>query len=55
MQSFSAALASGQLGPLMNQFDLGEAVSNAAAAGDVEAFAKAMQEAEKKKKDGEDP
>nr|UCK81618.1 proteasomal ubiquitin receptor ADRM1 [Arenicola marina] len=44
LQSFSAALASGQLGPLMSQFDLGEAVANAAAQGDVPAFARAMQE-----------
>ena len=33
MQSFSAALVSGQLGPLMGQFGLGEDVANAAAAG----------------------
>ena len=33
MQSFSAALASGQLGPLMNQFGLGDEVAAAAAAG----------------------
>ena len=33
MQSFSAALASGQLGPLMQQFNLGDDVANAAAAG----------------------
>ncbi len=33
MQSFSAALASGQLGPLMGQFNLGEEVANAAAKG----------------------
>ena len=33
MSSFSAALASGQLGPLMSQFGLGEDVANAAAQG----------------------
>ena len=33
MNSFSAALASGQLGPLMNQFNLGEDVANASAKG----------------------
>ena len=33
MSSFSAALASGQLGPLMGQFGLGEEVANAAAQG----------------------
>jgi len=48
INSFSAALASGQLGPLMNQFNLGEDVANAAAQGDVEAFVKAMQASLKK-------
>lgn len=33
LSSFSAALQSGQLGPLMSQFDLGEDVANAAAEG----------------------
>ncbi len=33
MSSFSAALVSGQLGPLMSQFGLGEDVANAAAEG----------------------
>lgn len=51
MASFGAALASGQLGPLMGQFGLGEDVANAAAAGDVHAFAKAMQEAQKKEQE----
>jgi len=53
MNSFSAALASGQLGPLMNQFNLGEDVVNAAAQGDVEAFVKAMQ-ASLNKKEGDE-
>ena len=35
LTSFSAALQSGQLGPLMNQFNLGEAVANSAAQGGV--------------------
>ncbi|KAK2192539.1 hypothetical protein NP493_28g06043 [Ridgeia piscesae] len=52
MSSFSAALASGQLGPLMGQFGLGEEVANAAAQGDVEAFVKAMQAAMAKKDEG---
>jgi len=43
LQSFGAALTSGELGPLMGQFGLPEDVSNAAAAGDIEAFVKAMQ------------
>ncbi|XP_013409292.1 proteasomal ubiquitin receptor ADRM1 isoform X2 [Lingula anatina] len=46
LSTFSAALASGQLGPLMGQFGLGEEVANAAAQGDVEAFVRAMQNAE---------
>lgn len=50
LQSFSAALASGQLGPLMTQFDLGEDAAAAAASGDVEGFVKAMQAREAKKK-----
>ncbi|XP_076437768.1 proteasomal ubiquitin receptor ADRM1-B-like [Babylonia areolata] len=49
LTSFSQALQSGQLGPLMNQFGLGEDVANAAAQGDMEAFVKALQEAMKKK------
>ncbi|XP_012583611.1 PREDICTED: proteasomal ubiquitin receptor ADRM1 [Condylura cristata] len=40
---FSAALASGQLGPLMCQFGLPTEAVEAANKGDVEAFAKAMQ------------
>ncbi|KAM4842681.1 proteasomal ubiquitin receptor ADRM1 [Thomomys bottae] len=40
---FSAALASGQLGPLMCQFGLPAEAVEAANKGDVEAFAKAMQ------------
>ncbi|XP_076456922.1 proteasomal ubiquitin receptor ADRM1-like isoform X2 [Babylonia areolata] len=52
LTSFSRALQSGQLGPLMNQFNLGEDVANAAAQGDMEAFVKAMQEAMKKKEEG---
>ena len=33
LSSFSAALQSGQLGPLMSQFDLGEDVATAATQG----------------------
>lgn len=47
MSMFSAALHSGQLGPLMQQFGLGEEVVNAAAQGDVEAFVKALQASQK--------
>ncbi|KAK6967714.1 adhesion regulating molecule 1 [Biomphalaria glabrata] len=54
LSSFSSALQSGQLGPLMSQFGLGEDVANAAAQGDMEAFVKAMQEAGKKKEKDND-
>uniref|UniRef100_A0A3Q2NY28 ADRM1 26S proteasome ubiquitin receptor n=1 Tax=Fundulus heteroclitus TaxID=8078 RepID=A0A3Q2NY28_FUNHE len=43
MSMFSSALASGQLGPLMNQFGLPAEAVDAANKGDVEAFAKAME------------
>ncbi|XP_033117411.1 proteasomal ubiquitin receptor ADRM1-like [Anneissia japonica] len=39
---FSAAFQSGQLGPLMAQFGLGKEATEAATAGDLEAFAKAL-------------
>ena len=51
MSSFSSALQSGQLGPLMKQFDLPEQVSLAAAQGNLEAFAKAMEAYAQSKKD----
>ncbi|GAA6088596.1 proteasomal ubiquitin receptor ADRM1 isoform X4 [Tachysurus ichikawai] len=64
MSMFSSALASGQLGPLMNQFGLPSDAVDAANKGDVEAFAKAMEnssgktdesgEAKDKKDDDED-
>ncbi|XP_067904541.1 proteasomal ubiquitin receptor ADRM1 isoform X2 [Heterodontus francisci] len=44
MSMFSAALASGQLGPLMSQFGLPAEAVEAAGKGDVEGFAKAMQQ-----------
>ncbi|KAG7323188.1 hypothetical protein KOW79_012890 [Hemibagrus wyckioides] len=43
MSMFSSALASGQLGLLMNQFGLPSEAVEAAIKGDVEAFAKAME------------
>lgn len=49
LQSFSAALSSGQLGPLMHQFGLDETTVAAASSGDMLAFARAMQTALKKK------
>ncbi|XP_045180986.2 proteasomal ubiquitin receptor ADRM1-B-like isoform X2 [Mercenaria mercenaria] len=54
LSSFSSALQSGQLGPLMTQFGLGEDVANAAAQGDLEAFVKAMQARQKSKDDKKD-
>nr|XP_057907369.1 proteasomal ubiquitin receptor ADRM1-like isoform X1 [Doryrhamphus excisus] len=53
MSMFSSALASGQLGPLMNQFGLPTEAVDAANNGDVEAFAKAM-ETETTSEDGGD-
>lgn len=44
MGSFQAALQSGQLGPLMNQFGMTSDVSAAASQGNVEAFMQAMQQ-----------
>lgn len=52
MSMFSSALASGQLGPLMNQFGLPTEAVEAANKGDVEAFAKAM-EGESKSNEGD--
>ncbi|XP_056128911.1 proteasomal ubiquitin receptor ADRM1-like [Lampris incognitus] len=53
MSMFSSALASGQLGPLMNQFGLPAEAVDAANKGDVEAFAKAMETENKSDQDGE--
>ena len=40
---FSMALSSGQLGPLVREFGLGEDAAEAAAKGDMGAFVKALQ------------
>lgn len=50
MSSFGHALQSGQLGPLLQQFNLPEEVSLAAAQGNLEAFAKAMENYSHQKK-----
>jgi len=51
----SAALQSGQLGPLIQQFGLGAEAVEAAQKGDMEAFIGALQKQEKdNKKDGDD-
>ncbi|CAH2303156.1 proteasomal ubiquitin receptor ADRM1 isoform X1 [Pelobates cultripes] len=49
LSMFSAALASGQLGPLMSQFGLPAEAVDAANKGDIEAFAKAMQSSSSQK------
>ncbi|KAG9474553.1 hypothetical protein GDO78_004707 [Eleutherodactylus coqui] len=62
LSMFSAALASCQLGPLMSQFGLPAEAVDAANKGDIEAFAKAMQntssqkerESKEKKEEEED-
>ena len=54
---FSMALSSGQLGPLIKEFGLGDEAAAAAAQGDMEAFVKALQNKEggaDKKGDGKD-
>jgi len=48
MGTFQAALQSGQLGPLMNQFGMPSDVSAAASQGNVEAFMQAMEQDESK-------
>ncbi|XP_072305314.1 proteasomal ubiquitin receptor ADRM1-like [Eucyclogobius newberryi] len=52
LSMFSSALASGQLGPLMNQFGLPQEAVDAANKGDLEAFAKAMETETKPDQDG---
>lgn len=42
---FSAALQSGQLGPVVQQFQVGESAVNAANQGNMEEFVKALQNA----------
>lgn len=51
MSSFSSALQSGQLAPLMQQFDLPETVMVAAAQGNLLEFAKAMEKHAQNKKE----
>lgn len=53
LSMFSAALQSGQLAPLVREFELGDEAVAAATAGNMEAFVKAMQEKTKKEKDAE--
>lgn len=43
MSVFSSALSSGQLGPLVTEFGLSSSVSTAAATGNMQTFAEAME------------
>ena len=43
LSMFSMALSSGQLGPLIREFGLGDEAAAAATQGDMEAFVKALQ------------
>ena len=45
---FSQAMASGQLGPLMSQFNLNQECVEAANRGDMTAFVKALEKSQKK-------
>jgi len=54
MQSFASAMATGQLGPVLAQFGLPQQAQDAANKGDVEEFAKAMQDSSKKADDEEE-
>merc|ERR1719370_1758407 len=47
LQLFSSGLQSGQLGPLINEFGLGDAAVAAATAGNMESFIKAVQDSKK--------
>lgn len=49
LSMFSAALQSGQLGPLMQQFGMAQEVIDAANSGDMEGFVRALQKANEKK------
>ncbi|XP_065062858.1 proteasomal ubiquitin receptor ADRM1-like [Rhopilema esculentum] len=49
LSSFSAALQSGQLAPLIQQFGLGPEATQAATTGDIMAFVKALQNLDDKK------
>jgi len=54
LSMFSMALSSGQLGPLIREFGLGDEAAAAAAQGDMEAFVKALQNKGDKKEDKEE-
>ena len=54
MGTFSSALGSGQLGPLVSEFGLGVEVANAAATGNTMTFAEAMENEMKDTKGLED-
>merc|ERR1719278_543887 len=55
LSMFCVALSSGQLGPLIREFGLGEEAAGAADKGDMEAFVKSLQNKEgAEKKDEKD-
>ena len=51
LQLFSSGLQSGQLGPLINEFGLGDAAVAAASSGNMEAFIKAVNDSKSNKKE----
>merc|ERR1719216_179151 len=53
LQMFSSGLQSGQLGPLIREFGLGDAAVAAASAGNMEAFIKAVQDSKAGNKEEE--
>merc|ERR1711974_417446 len=53
LQLFSSGLQSGQLGPLIREFGLGDAAVAAASGGNMEAFIKAVQDSKAESKEGE--
>ena len=54
LSMFSMALSSGQLGPLIREFGLGDEAAAAAAKGDMEEFVKALQNRNGENKDDKD-
>ena len=55
LQMFSSGLQSGQLGPLIREFGLGDAAVAAATAGNMESFIKAVQDSKKEGQSSETP
>merc|ERR1712150_212114 len=53
LKIFSSGLQSGQLAPLIREFNLGDSAVAAATAGDMESFIKAITKKEEKKEEGD--